>query len=195
MHPFPHRTWGTTRPVENRNQAREPVYIQQTGAECKQALKLLPPLPISDHVRIWCSCWTPMQRFAEILTNYKEAVMPNREILTLGALAALSLVSIAALVLSPSAFGAEPAAGNVLNPNHVPGEKLDSGLGNLGPEWLRGKQQGATLHQPGGSPTQISNRVPGEKLDSGLGELPPYRSSADTRYRWSSEKVAQSTSR
>ena len=59
--------------------------------------------------------------------------MANREIFTLGSLTALTLVSIAALVLSPSASGTDTAAGNELNPNHVPGEKLDSGLGELPP--------------------------------------------------------------
>lgn len=121
--------------------------------------------------------------------------MANRKILTLGALAALSLVWIAALLLSPSAVGADTAADKELNPNHVPGEKLDSGLGDLGPEWPSGSLQAVTLLQPDASPAQIRHRVPGEKLDSGLGELPPYRGSGDAMYRWPRDKVAERTSR
>lgn len=121
--------------------------------------------------------------------------MANREIFTLGSLTAPTLVSIAALVLSPSALGADTAAGNELNRNHVPGEKLDSGLGNLPPEWPAGTQQSATLREPGGSPTQTGYRVPGEKLDSGLGELPPYRSSGDNGDGWAAKTIAGRASR
>jgi len=113
--------------------------------------------------------------------------MANRKFMT--------LVSIVALVLSASAAGADISAGNGLGPNHVPGEKLDSGLGDLRPEWPGEKQQGATLREPGGSPTSIAHRVPGEKLDSGLGELPPYHRSGDTWHRWVPEKIADRASR
>ena len=113
--------------------------------------------------------------------------MANRKILI--------LVSIAALLLSASAAGADNAAASGLGPNHVPGEKLDSGLGDLGPEWPAAKQQGAALREPGGSPIQIGYRVPGEKLDSGLGELPRYRGAGDSNYRSPPEEVAERASR
>lgn len=52
--------------------------------------------------------------------------------------------------------------------NAVPGEKLDSGLGEM-PHYREWAQHPSTQHL-----TAIANHVPGEKQDSGLGDLPPY---------------------
>ena len=120
--------------------------------------------------------------------------MANRKILTLASLAALSLISIAALVLSPSASGADTAADNRLGPNHVAGEKLDSGLGEMRADWTGRALPVANPREPGGSPTQAGHHVAGEKLDSGLGELPPYHA-WNARHRWAPEKIAERASR
>jgi len=116
--------------------------------------------------------------------------MAKREIQTLASLAALSVVSIAAMVLSPSVSGADTAAGKALDANHVPGEKLDSGLGEMPPYSPGGREQSATLREP----AQAAHRVPGEKLDSGLGELPPYHAWT-ARHRWGPETSAKHASR
>lgn len=47
----------------------------------------------------------------------------------------------------------------------VPGEKIDSGLGDL-PHYSRWADRSGRV---------VAVAVPGESLDSGLGELPPYR--------------------
>lgn len=60
------------------------------------------------------------------------------------------------------AFASVAYAGGVVdgtrNRNHVPGESLDSGLGELGSTYTA---------------SEYVNHVPGEKIDSGLGELDP----------------------
>jgi len=69
-----------------------------------------------------------------------------------------------------------PAAAEGPAVRHVPGEKLDSGLGELPNyrEWS---------WYPGTSHLVRANRVAGEKLDSGLGELKHYRYWADNTGR------------
>jgi len=120
--------------------------------------------------------------------------MANPKILTLASLAALSLISIAALVLSPSASGADAAADNRLGANHVAGEKPDSGLGQLRPDWTGHELLRANLRQPAGSPAQTSDPVPGEKRDSGLGELPPYHAWS-AKHRRGAETIVEHASR
>jgi hypothetical protein len=61
-----------------------------------------------------------------------------------------------ALLFAPVAFAGGVSEG-MQNLNHVQGEKLDSGLGELGPSYTGAEFMGAALL--------------GEKLDSGLGEL------------------------
>jgi hypothetical protein len=61
-----------------------------------------------------------------------------------------------AMLFVPVAF-ADEASNGALNPNHVQGEKLDSGLGEIAAHYC--------------DPEFIGNSVLGEKLDSGLGEL------------------------
>ncbi len=56
----------------------------------------------------------------------------------------------------------------------VPGEKLDSGLGQL-PHY---RDWPASMKAPAPAIVGRINPVPGEKLDSGLGDLPPYRGPA-----------------
>ncbi len=56
----------------------------------------------------------------------------------------------------------------------VPGEKLDSGLGQL-PHY---RDWPASMKAPAPVVVGRINPVPGEKLDSGLGDLPPYRGPA-----------------
>ncbi len=56
----------------------------------------------------------------------------------------------------------------------VPGEKLDSGLGQL-PHY---RDWPASMKAPAPRIVGRINPVPGEKLDSGLGDLPPYRGPA-----------------
>ena len=61
-------------------------------------------------------------------------------------------------------------AGLVVATGHVPGESLDSGLGEL-----------PNYSQWADHPQLVSlvDHIPGEKLDSGLGGLPPYSQWAD----------------
>jgi len=79
-----------------------------------------------------------------------------------------------ALVLLAAAFVAGASAGS---PRGVPGEKLDSGLGELPPyaEWAAHP----VLVRYTASELEAARRDPhhvvGEKIDSGLGEIPPYR--------------------
>jgi hypothetical protein len=68
------------------------------------------------------------------------------------------LATIIAMLLVPAAFAGGVNNG-AQNPNHVQGEKLDSGLGELG----------EFNHYC--DPEFIGNALLGEKLDSGLGEL------------------------
>jgi len=49
------------------------------------------------------------------------------------------------------------------SPNSVPGEKLDSGLGDLSSSYTAAEFQQSAVTR--------SHAVPGEKLDSGLGDL------------------------
>lgn len=62
-----------------------------------------------------------------------------------------------------------PAAGAGPEGSQVPGEKLDSGLGQLlhYRDWGKYPATRGLVVRP--------HRVAGEKLDSGLGELKPYR--------------------
>ena len=64
---------------------------------------------------------------------------------------------------------ASSAAVEARNPNQVPGEKLDSGLGEL-PHYRDWGRYAGTSNL-----VAHVNHVPGEKLDSGLGELKHYR--------------------
>ena len=61
-----------------------------------------------------------------------------------------------AMLFVTVAFAGDVSDGSQ-NPNHVQGEKLDSGLGELGLSYTGAEFMRAS--------------VPGEKLDSGLGEL------------------------
>ena len=65
-----------------------------------------------------------------------------------------------AIAAAGLAFASMAYAGGVVdgmtNPNHVPGESLDSGLGELRSTYTA---------------SEYVNHVPGEKLDNGLGEL------------------------
>lgn len=117
--------------------------------------------------------------------------MPKSKFLARASLAALSLVSVAALALTASvSSAADTASARALGPNHVPGEKLDSGLGEMQPGWPGGGQLSASRH----APAQADNRVPGEKLDSGLGDLPPYREWT-AKHRWGPESSVKQASR
>jgi len=69
----------------------------------------------------------------------------------------LSLVSLLAILHAPAAYSVGPDSDAARNPYHVPGESLDSGLGELPSDYT-----GA----------EFQRRIFGEKLDSGLGELP-----------------------
>ena len=120
--------------------------------------------------------------------------MAKREMHSLVSLAALSVVSIAAMALSASVSVADTAAGKALDANHVVGEKLDSGLGELGPNYTGRDLLGANQRDAGGVPAQVSDRVVGEKLDSGLGELPPY-SAWTAKHRWGPETRVKQASR
>ena len=60
----------------------------------------------------------------------------------------LAVVATVAMLHAPVVFST--------NPHHVPGESLDSGLGQLPADYTAAEYQ---------------YRVPGESLDSGLGEL------------------------
>lgn len=76
-----------------------------------------------------------------------------------------ALAATLALLSFPLACGAEtPRASGVMQ--HVAGEKLDSGLGEL-PHYREWAHNLTTM--------DVATRASGEKLDSGLGELPHYR--------------------
>jgi hypothetical protein len=75
----------------------------------------------------------------------------------------VTLASIAAILFCPAAFSA--------GPNSIPGEKLDSGLGDLSPSYTAAEFQRSAV--PAGY------AVPGEKLDSGLGDLSPSYTAAE----------------
>jgi hypothetical protein len=66
------------------------------------------------------------------------------------------LAVVVAMAFVPVTFAGGVSDG-VQNPNHVQGEKLDSGLAELGPDYTGAEFMRTTLL--------------GEKLDSGLGEL------------------------
>jgi hypothetical protein len=57
------------------------------------------------------------------------------------------------------------------SPNSVPGEKLDSGLGDLSSSYTAAEFQQSAVTR--------SHAVPGEKLDSGLGDLSPSYTAAE----------------
>lgn len=116
--------------------------------------------------------------------------MAKHKIRALVSLAALSLASIAAMALSSSVSGADTDAGKARDAYHVPGEKLDSGLGDLPPYRPGGKEQVTALREP----APAGYRVPGEKLDSGLGDLPHYRTWT-AKQRWESGIGAKHASR
>lgn len=81
-----------------------------------------------------------------------------------------ALAATLALLSFSLAGGAEtPRASGVTQ--HVAGEKLDSGLGEL-PHYREWAHNPATRKL---TATDVATRVPGEKLDSGLGVLPHYR--------------------
>jgi hypothetical protein len=109
-------------------------------------------------------------------------------------LAATSVVSLAAMALSASVSSADTGAGKALNANHVAGEKLDSGLGELGPGYTGRELLVANPREAGGSPAQPSYHVAGEKLDSGLGELPPYHTWT-AKHRWGPESRVKQASK
>lgn len=90
--------------------------------------------------------------------------------------------SLITLVLSTALLGAAATGSAQLaggTAHAVPGEKLDSGLGELPHyrEWSRvpGLARLVVPTTAGPAQGQGHGPVPGEKLDSGLGELPPYR--------------------
>ncbi len=95
----------------------------------------------------------------------KELTMPARNLL-------------AAAIVAAFAFGTAPAMAEDSAANArvhvVPGEKLDSGLGDL-PHY---RDWPASMKAPAPAVVGRINPVPGEKLDSGLGDLPPYRGPA-----------------
>jgi hypothetical protein len=76
---------------------------------------------------------------------------------------AVTTASIAGvLLLCPAVPSAAPSS--------VPGEKLDSGLGDLSASYTAAEFQ---------QPATTAFHVPGEKLDSGLGELPASYTAAE----------------
>jgi hypothetical protein len=79
----------------------------------------------------------------------------------------LTLVSAAALLFSPAAFSFDPTADTNEGTFRVPGESIDSGLGNLSPSYSAEEFRAV--------------RVAGEKLDSGLGDLSPEYTAAEFR--------------
>ena len=77
----------------------------------------------------------------------------------------LALVSVVGLLLSPAAFSFDSTADSNSGSIRVPGEKLDSGLGELASSYTAAEFQ--------------RNRVAGEKLDSGLGDMSPSYTAAE----------------
>ncbi len=88
-------------------------------------------------------------------------------------LAAAMVAAIGAFAIEAAPAMAQDSAKNE-RIHAVPGEKLDSGLGQL-PHY---RDWPASMKAPAPAIVGRINPVPGEKLDSGLGELPPYRSPA-----------------
>lgn len=70
---------------------------------------------------------------------------------------AMNILAAASFALASTAFAGGVVNGSQ-NANHVPGESLDSGLGQLPANY-------------DGAEYDVSRHVIGEKLDSGLGEL------------------------
>jgi hypothetical protein len=96
-----------------------------------------------------------------------ETTMIKRKVLT--------IVSMAGMLFASVAFS-QGVIDGARNPYHVPGEKLDSGLGyqvageklDSGLGSLTRKDMEKWLQV---TPTSAGYHVPGEKLDSGLGSL------------------------
>jgi hypothetical protein len=78
----------------------------------------------------------------------------------------VTFASIAAILFCPAVFSA--------GPNSIPGEKLDSGLGDLPSGYTAAEFQRAETQ-----PNVLGYHVLGEKLDSGLGDLPPSYTAAE----------------
>jgi hypothetical protein len=98
-------------------------------------------------------------------TDRKETAMSTGKVLT--------LASMVALFLAPASFAGQPAS--------VAGEKLDSGLGGLSPNYTGSEFQRAVVGEKLDSGlgklsrdytgSEFQRAVVGEKLDSGLGKL------------------------
>lgn len=84
----------------------------------------------------------------------------------------LAAALVAAFAIAAPAMAQDSAKNERMHA--VPGEKLDSGLGQL-PHY---RDWPASMKAPAPAIVGRINPVPGEKLDSGLGDLPPYRSPA-----------------
>ena len=88
----------------------------------------------------------------------------------------LTLVSMAAMLVAPAAFGFDPLPDALDSPHYVLGESRDSGLGDLSPSYAAAEFQ--------------RYRVAGESLDSGLGNLSPSYTAAEfQRYRVAGESL------
>jgi len=89
-------------------------------------------------------------------------------------LAAACAIAIGVLGTAP-AMAAEAAESKT----QVPGEKLDSGLGELPHYSQWADPTGKNPLRRAANPSSATLQVPGQKLDSGLGDLPHYRLWAD----------------
>lgn len=82
------------------------------------------------------------------------------------------MAALAGLLVATTMAGAEPSqAGMTHKGTSFPGEKVDSGLGEL-PHYRHWKH---TYPPANAASQQIVVRIPGEKLDSGLADVPVYR--------------------
>ncbi len=82
------------------------------------------------------------------------------------------MAALAGLLVATTMAGAEPPqADKTRKGASFPGEKVDSGLGEL-PHYRDWKH---TYTPAKAASQQIAIKIPGEKLDSGLGDVPVYR--------------------
>ncbi len=90
-------------------------------------------------------------------------------------LSAALIAAFGALTIVAAPAMAQDSAKNA-RIHAVPGEKIDSGLGQL-PHY---RDWPASMKAPAPRIVGRINPVHGEKLDSGLGDLPPYRGPVPT---------------
>ena len=104
----------------------------------------------------------------------------------------LTLVSMAAMLVAPAAFGFDPLPDALDSPFYVLGEKTDSGLGDLSPSYTAAEFQTKTAHSGASMPEALDSPhyVLGESRDSGLGDLSPsYTAVEFRRYQVAGESL------